>query len=269
MGARKKQPVPDAPVMDADVESAVRDFVELSDDKLAALNLLRGLLHDLSPNKEEPVDYVQWIPKERVQPNDYNPNAVAHIEMGLLAKSIDHDGYTQPVVTIYDPEIDKYVVIDGFHRYAVMTAVKKIDERCHGMLPCVVLNKTIAERMASTVRHNRARGKHSVNGMASLIFKMLGEGMSDADVCNELGLEPEELLRLKHITGFSKLFKDHEYNKAWVTWNQVQAGLDEEEACAAGIDTSVEGTERAKTRALTVEDMAAEMADIEPTPTTS
>jgi len=238
---------------------------EAAEDKFEFLNAVRGLLHDLSPNVTEPVDYVQWIPKEKVQPNDYNPNAVAHIEMGLLAKSIDHDGYTQPVVTIYDPEIDKYVVVDGFHRYAVMTHVEHINERCHGRLPCVVLDKTMAERMASTVRHNRARGKHSVAGMANLIFKMLGEGMTEAEVCNELGLEPEELLRLQHITGFSKLFKDHDYNKAWVTWNQVQAGLDEEAAEAAGIDTTVEGQRKA--RSMTVEDMAAEMADIpEPTP---
>ena len=171
---------------------------------------------------KHPVSTVKWVPLEQVEPNDYNPNSVARIEMGLLLTSILHDGYTQPVVTIYDADRDKYVIVDGFHRYFVMLSNEEVRASTGGLLPVVVIDKTISERMASTVRHNRARGKHSVQGMSSMVFKMLDDGMTDAQVCNELGMEPEELLRLKHITGFSKLFADREYNKSWVTRSQIR-----------------------------------------------
>lgn len=171
---------------------------------------------------KHPVSTVKWVPLEQVEPNDYNPNSVARIEMGLLLTSILHDGYTQPVVTIYDADRDKYVIVDGFHRYFVMLSNEEVRASTGGLLPIVVIDKTISERMASTVRHNRARGKHSVQGMSSMVFKMLDDGMTDAQVCNELGMEPEELLRLKHITGFSKLFADREYNKSWVTRSQIR-----------------------------------------------
>jgi len=171
---------------------------------------------------KHPVSDVRWVPIEQVEPNDYNPNSVARVEMGLLLTSILHDGYTQPVVTIYDADRDKYVIVDGFHRYFVMLSNEEVRASTGGLLPVVVIDKTISERMASTVRHNRARGKHSVQGMSSMVFKMLDDGMTDAQVCNELGMEPEELLRLKHITGFSKLFADREYNKSWVTRSQIR-----------------------------------------------
>jgi len=139
----------------------------------------------------------------------------------LLYTSILHDGYTQPVVTIYDEELDKYVIIDGFHRYFTCKNNEDIRNRNHGRLPIVVLDKEINDRMASTVRHNRARGKHSVGGMSNMVFNMLDNGWSDADICNHLGMSADELLRLKHITGFSKLFADAEYNKAWTTKHQI------------------------------------------------
>lgn len=184
------------------------------------INEERKVLHEECPIRQ-PIDYVMWVPIEKVEPNDYNPNSVATVEMGLLYKSIKKDGYTQPVVTIYDEKRDKYVIVDGFHRYYVCKTKKDIFDRNMGRLPIVVINKNISERMAATVRHNRARGEHSIDGMSNLVFKMLDEGMSDADVCNELGMEPEELLKLKHLTGFSKLFKDTEYKKAWETKNQI------------------------------------------------
>lgn len=137
-------------------------------------------------------------------------------------RSILKDGYTQPVVTIFDDKIGKYVIIDGFHRYFVCRKYKDIYERNHGMLPVVVLKKSINDRMASTVRHNRARGKHSVNGMSNLVFKMLDNGWSDEEICNEMGMEAEELLRLKHIAGFSKLFENAEYKLAWESRNQIR-----------------------------------------------
>ena len=205
----------------AGVEEAIRQHIEGAEDRVAAINALRALLHELSPCRAAPVDYVRLVPLEKVQPNDYNPNSVARIEMGLLLRSIEHDGYTQPVVTVYDSERDLYIVVDGFHRYYVMKSNRKIYERYNGLLPVTVIDKPINDRMASTVRHNRARGKHSVNGMANMVFKMLENGMTDSAICNELGMEPEELLRLKHVTGFSKLFADVEYRKAWVERSQI------------------------------------------------
>jgi ParB-like chromosome segregation protein Spo0J len=168
-----------------------------------------------------PVSNVLWVPIEKVEANDYNPNSVAKVELQLLYLSIKADGYTQPVVTIYDKVRDKYVIVDGFHRYYVCKNNKDILESVNGCLPVVVIEKDINDRMASTIRHNRARGKHSVSGMANIVFKMLDNGWADKDICNELGMEPEELLRLKHITGFSKLFEDHEYSKAWESKQQI------------------------------------------------
>ena len=185
-----------------------------------SINKERKALHEECPIKQ-PIDYVMWVPIEKVEPNGYNPNSVAPVEMELLYKSIKKDGYTQPVVTIYDKKKDKYVIVDGFHRYYVCKTKKDIYDRNMGRLPIVVIDKNISERMAATVRHNRARGEHSIDGMSNLVFKMLDEGMSDADVCNELGMEPEELLKLKHLTGFSKLFANTEYKKAWETKNQI------------------------------------------------
>jgi len=185
-----------------------------------SINKERKALHEECPIKQ-PIDYVMWVPLEKVEPNGYNPNSVASVEMGLLYKSIKKDGYTQPIVTIYDKKKDKYVIVDGFHRYYVCKTKKDIYDRNMGMLPIVVIDKNISERMAATVRHNRARGEHSIDGMSNLVFKMLDEGMSDADVCNELGMEPEELLKLKHLTGFSKLFANTEYKMAWETKNQI------------------------------------------------
>jgi hypothetical protein len=128
---------------------------------------------------------------------------------------------TQPIVACYNAEEDTYEVVDGFHRYFVMKSNPDIYDRCHGLLPVVVIDKDVNDRMASTVRHNRARGKHSVTGMSNLVFNMLNNGWDDVSICNELGMEPEELLRLKHITGFSKLFADVEYSRSWMTKNQV------------------------------------------------
>jgi ParB-like chromosome segregation protein Spo0J len=171
--------------------------------------------------KDHPVADVKWVPIEDVEANDYNPNSVAGQEMGLLYTSIKHDGYTQPIVTVYDKRRKKYVIVDGFHRYFVAKNNKDISESTGGTVPVVVLDKSINDRMAATVRHNRARGSHSVGGMSSMVFSMLENGWEDADICNQLGMEPDELLRLKHITGFSKLFDDVEYNKAWVTKRQL------------------------------------------------
>jgi ParB-like chromosome segregation protein Spo0J len=165
--------------------------------------------------KANPVATVQWVPIEDVEPNDYNPNAVAKKEMELLYISILHDGYTQPVVTVYDKERKKYIIVDGFHRYYVCKHCKDIYERNHGLLPVVVIDKSLDDRMASTVRHNRARGVHSVDGMSNIVFTMAEEGKTDAEICFELGTTPEELTKLKYISGYAKLYENVEYNKSW------------------------------------------------------
>jgi len=187
-----------------------------------ALNHLREIIHTFSPNSQQPVDLVRWIPFADVEPNDYNPNAVASTELNLLAISIQHDGYTQPVVTIYDPERHKYIIVDGFHRYFSMKTNPDIWEATGGLLPVVVIDKPINDRMASTIRHNRARGKHLVKGMSQMVFQLLEQGWDDAEICNQLGMAPEELIRLKHITGFSKLYANAEYRQAWMTERQVR-----------------------------------------------
>ena len=197
-----------------------------AEDKIKFVNELNEFIHKEISEIKQPIDFVRWIPIDKVSPNDYNPNSVAKIEMGLLYKSIKHDGYTQPIVTIYDKEKDKYVIVDGFHRYFTCKTNKDIYERNKGHLPCVVIEKDINERMAATVRHNRARGEHSVAGMGNMVFEMLQNGWSDEEICNHLGMEPEEILKLKHITGFSKLFKDVEYTKAWEAKRQIQLRRD-------------------------------------------
>jgi ParB-like chromosome segregation protein Spo0J len=190
--------------------------------KILAIEDLKAYLHELSPQNSQPVDLVRWIPIEKVHANDYNPNSVAKNEMRLLYVSISHDGYTQPVVTVYDDAKDEYVIVDGFHRYTTMRLNQDIADRNNGLLPVVVIDKSINDRMASTVRHNRARGKHSVSGMANMVFQMLENGWTDEAICAELGVEADELVRLKHVTGFSKLFENVEYRRSWETKRQIQ-----------------------------------------------
>jgi len=205
------------------IHQKLKEAFNNSEDKMQFIYELREFIHkELSPLSGQPIDLVRWVNIDKVQANDYNPNSVARTEMGLLYTSIKHDGYTQPVVTIYDEKLDKYIIVDGFHRYFTCKSNKDILERNNGCLPIVVIEKDINDRMASTVRHNRARGKHSISGMSSMVFQMLENGWSDAEICNELGMESEEILRLKHITGFSKLFENVEYKKAWESKEQVK-----------------------------------------------
>jgi len=199
----------------------IEDSNFTDEEKIVFFEEIKELIHNNSPLKEQPVNRIKWVDVNKVSPNDYNPNSVAKKEMGLLYTSILHDGYTQPVVTIYDEVKDKYIIIDGFHRYFTCKTNKDILDRNKGRLPIVVLNKDINDRMASTVRHNRARGMHSVTGMSLMVFNMLENGWEDVDICNELGMSVEELVKLKHITGFSKLFEDKEYSKSWQTKNQL------------------------------------------------
>jgi len=202
------------------MELYIKSDLKSDEDKLDFIEDVKEMLHELSPI-QQPVDRVQWVSIDDVEANDYNPNSVAGKEMKLLYTSIKHDGYTQPIVTIWDEEKQKYIIVDGFHRYFTAKQNKDISERNKGRIPIVVIDKDMNDRMAATVRHNRARGSHSVDGMANMVFSMLEKGWKDQDICNHLGMEPEELLRIKHITGFSKLFENAEYKKAWVTKSQI------------------------------------------------
>lgn len=147
---------------------------------------------------------VKMIPIEKVISNDYNPNSVAPPEMKLLKKSIEEDGYTQPIVTFHDVENDIYIIVDGFHRYRCAKEYFNLKE-----IPVVVINKDIKERMASTIRHNRARGKHGIKSMSDIVLELIKLGWNDAEIAEQLGMSPEEVLRLKQITGLKKIIYLH------------------------------------------------------------
>lgn len=194
------------------IKEEIEKYVGNDIDKI---NEIKRILFELSPQKHNPVDLVQWVPISKVHANNYNPNAVAKVEMNLLFTSIKHDGYTQPVVTFYNKDKDEYIIVDGFHRYCTMKNSKYLMELNHGLLPVVVIDKSMNDRRASTVRHNSARGAHSVEGMSELVYQMLKDGWKDAQICNELGMEADELIRLKYVTGFAKLYENAEYNMSW------------------------------------------------------
>lgn len=190
-------------------------FNQLStiDEKVQFLNTIKEKLSELSPLKE-PVDCVRWVKSEKVQANEYNPNRVASPEMELLYKSIKLDGYTQPIV-VYRLENGKYEVVDGFHRNRVGKEYKDINERIHGYLPVVVIDKPLDERMGSTIRHNRARGTHQIRGMSDIVVELTREGWSEEEICEKLGMELDEVIRLKQISGLKEAFANHEFSKSW------------------------------------------------------
>lgn len=162
-----------------------------------------------------PVYNVQSVPVEKIQANAYNPNAVAPPEMKLLELSIWEDGFTMPVVCYYLRDDDLYEIVDGYHRYNVLKTSKRVREREKGLLPVVVIDKDINNRMASTIRHNRARGTHSIDLMVDIVADLVGAGMSDQWIAKHIGMDADELLRLKQISGLAALFKDHKFSRAW------------------------------------------------------
>jgi ParB-like chromosome segregation protein Spo0J len=162
-----------------------------------------------------PVYNVIAVPLDRIRANSYNPNAVAPPEMELLEISIWEDGYTMPVVCYYLPDEDIYEIVDGYHRYTTLKTSKRIYEREGGMLPVVVIDKDQSNRMASTIRHNRARGSHSIELMSNIVAELTQSGMSDAWILKHVGMDKDELLRLKQITGLAALFANKEFSEAW------------------------------------------------------
>lgn len=187
-----------------------------TDETVNLLNEVRETLHDLSPFKNEPVDMVYWVKNDAVHANEYNPNSVAPPEMELLERSIDADGYTQPIVSF--PHDDIIEVVDGFHRHRVGKESALIQERIKGYLPIVKIKESqegINDRMASTIRHNRARGKHKVESMADIVIELKRRNWSDKKIGKELGMDPDEVLRLTQIQGLTEMFQDAEFSEAW------------------------------------------------------
>lgn len=161
---------------------------------------------------KSPVYNVKAIPVEKVQANDYNPNVVAPPEMKLLELSIWEDGFTMPCVCYYDETEDKYILVDGFHRYQVLKSSKRVNEREKGLLPVVVIEKDLSNRMASTIRHNRARGTHNIELMCNIVAELDRSGMSDEWIMKHIGMDRDELLRLKQISGLAELFADKSFS---------------------------------------------------------
>ena len=176
------------------------------------LNDLTKNISHLSPF-EEPVDMVQWIPISQIQANSYNPNKVATPEMNLLYESIKTDGYTQPIVA-YRLGPNKYEIVDGFHRNRVGKEMLDIKERIKGYLPLTIIDKPLDERMGSTIRHNRARGTHQIRSMSDIVMDLVREGWDDQKICQKLGMDFDEVLRLKQISGLKEAFGNHEFSKS-------------------------------------------------------
>ncbi|MBO5198220.1 MAG: ParB-like nuclease domain-containing protein [Lachnospiraceae bacterium] len=178
---------------------------------------------------KSPVYNVIAVPFEKIVPNTYNPNAVAPPELKLLYDSIREDGYTMPIVCYYVKEEDIYTIVDGFHRYRIMRDYPDIYQREGGMLPVSVIDKPLDQRMVSTIRHNRARGSHDVDLMSNIVKELHELGRSDAWISRHLGMDRDELLRLKQITGLAALFKDVQFGTAWQPIEDEAAAVKEEE----------------------------------------
>lgn len=188
------------------------------DEKVETLNLIREALHKISPFKNEPVDFVKWVKNDKVTANDYNPNKVAPPEMQLLEVSILQDGYTQPIVTF--PNENGVEVVDGFHRSRVGKESKLVNQRVNGYLPTVIIRGEVSDRNArisSTIRHNRARGKHQVSAMSEIVLELKNRNWTNKRIARELGMDEDEILRLCQISGLETMFKDADFNKAWVS----------------------------------------------------
>jgi len=212
-----------------ELESGIEGLASLPiDERIEAINRLMAAIGKVHPNAD-PVSSVRWVPAEMVVANEYNPNSVMPPEMRLLYRSIKEDGYTQPIVVFWDEERQRYIVVDGFHRNRIGKEYRDIRERTHGYLPIVIISKSLAERMASTIRHNRARGKHAVEGMVDLVVALVNEGLSDEQIGMQLGMDADEVWRLKQTSGIPALFARRSYSRSWVLApEEVKASESEE-----------------------------------------
>lgn len=206
--------------LDANVEAIASMLNYLNaldlDSRVDQINKIRERLHEYSPFKDEPVDFVKWVPNDLVHANDYNPNSVAPPEMELLERSIDADGYTQPIVTF--PNDGAIEVVDGFHRHRVGKESEVINKRVMGYLPVVAIRDSQEgknDRIAATIRHNRARGKHKVEAMSDIVLDLKRRNWSNKKIAKELGMDQDEVLRLAQITGLAEMFADKDFSEAW------------------------------------------------------
>ena len=209
--------------MKEQILNLIPNYYNLSiDEQIDAINEIKLILHEISPMKNEPVDCVLWVKNSIVRANDYNPNSVAPPEMELLRQSIMEDGYTQPIVSF--KENDFITVVDGFHRNRVGKEVEEIQQRVHGRLPVVNINEwkqNKGDRMASTIRHNRARGSHNIELMSTIVSELVEMGKGDSWICKHVGMSKDELLRMKQITGLSSLFQNKEFSQAWEADSEI------------------------------------------------
>jgi ParB-like chromosome segregation protein Spo0J len=185
-------------------------------ERVETLNQIRERLHKVSPFKDEPVDCVLWVKGSDVEANDYNPNTVAPPEMKLLQISIESDGYTQPIVAFLEEKT--FVVVDGFHRNRVGKECEDVRKRLHGYLPITCINtdrEDRGDRIAATIRHNRARGKHQIDAMSEIVVELKRRNWSNEKIGRELGMDPDEVLRLSQISGLAEMFADREFSEAW------------------------------------------------------
>lgn len=202
-----------------------------TDERVSVINQIRLALHEASPFRAEPVDCVLWVRSDQVIANDYNPNTVAPPEMKLLELSILADGYTQPIVA-WAVE-SGYEVVDGFHRNRVGRESPEVRERVHGYLPLAVIREDRedrGDRIASTIRHNRARGKHRVTGMSDIVVELKRRNWSDAKIGKQLGMDPDEVLRLSQISGLAEMFADGSFSEAWEADLASGGVIDDEDA---------------------------------------
>ncbi|MBM7356508.1 IbrB-like domain-containing protein [Lelliottia amnigena] len=198
-----------------DVQNYLQSLSE--DQRIEAINAFRQAIHELSPFREQPVDCVLWIKQDAITANDYNPNNVAPPEKKLLCKSLELDGFTQPiVVTENDPH--HYEIVDGFHRHEIGTHRAALKRQLKGYLPVTCLRKERKDkidRMAATIRHNRARGRHQINAMSEIVRELVLLGWDETKIGTELGMDSDEVLRLKQINGLLELFADRRFSEAW------------------------------------------------------
>lgn len=183
-------------------------------ERIEAINEFRQAIHSVSPFREEPVDCVLWVKNDRISPNDYNPNNVAPPEKKLLQKSLEADGFTQPIVVVRSTE-EEYEIVDGFHRHELGKSKPSLKSRLHGYLPVTCLQRERHERMAATIRHNRARGRHKIHAMSEIVRELSLLGWSQEKISKELGMDDDEVLRLKQINGLQELFADRRFSKVW------------------------------------------------------
>ncbi|MCL8071140.1 IbrB-like domain-containing protein [Klebsiella quasipneumoniae] len=186
-------------------------------EKIDAGNQIKTLLHQYGPFREEPVDCLQWVPADQIHANDYNPNHVAPPEKRLLYTSLMRTGFTHPLVTWRD-EDKRYTLIDGFHRFSLTQQRKALRQRLHGYLPVVAVNharQDKSQHIAATIRHNRARGQHQIQAMSSVVQELARLGWDDRKIAVELGMEADEVLRLKQISGLMEMFQEREFSTAW------------------------------------------------------